>query len=131
MSRSATATRATDTSVTNGKLSLGLDPRYIEGNSLASNGNGLEMSVLQNTSHRVTAYKDVNSTSRNGEEPAPSAVTASMKRNDRLYLAVLSWSLFVVGWNDGTLGPFLGVGPDVHMRTFSLSFYLGFKSIIM
>ncbi|KAG8931624.1 hypothetical protein FRC02_002446 [Tulasnella sp. 418] len=108
MSRSTTATiQATDTSVANSKLSLTVEPKYVEGNPSGINGDGFEMNVLGSTSHQRTRHKDSRSASANAGDPAPSVVSASTKRKDRLYLAVLSWSLFVVGWNDGTLGPLL------------------------
>lgn len=33
--------------------------------------------------------------------------TPAMRRKARVQFATLCWSIFVVGWNDGTLGPLL------------------------
>jgi len=60
--------------------------------------------------------QDIDGKSTNGRTPSmmgsladggpPSAPEFTMSvKDERLYLAALSWCLFLAGWNDATLGP--------------------------
>ncbi|OJT08119.1 hypothetical protein TRAPUB_974 [Trametes pubescens] len=53
-------------------------------------------------------YSDAEATRPSSLRDVDAAVkTPTMRRKSRIQFATLCWSIFVAGWNDGTIGPLL------------------------
>lgn len=55
-------------------------------------------------SNEITATMDEKGSDR---VSTPTAEFSMTLKEEKIYLATLCWCLFMAGWNDGTLGPFL------------------------
>ena len=72
---------------------------------------------LDEDSKEATTEKDVTRPSSLRYAANPTA-TPAMRRRGRIQFATLCWSIFVAGWNDGTLGPLLlRLQAVYHVRT--------------
>lgn len=52
-------------------------------------------------------YSDVDATRPPSLRNVDAVKTPAMRRKAQIQFATLCWSIFVAGWNDGTLGPLL------------------------
>jgi len=52
-----------------------------------------------------------------------SATKKRMRRNELVHMGALCWMMFLVGWNDGTIGPMLPRIQDVYGVRTSSTFY--------
>ncbi|KAG8931617.1 hypothetical protein FRC02_002439 [Tulasnella sp. 418] len=77
--------------------------------SVRKEGDGIEMTRIGSGTGAMPTTSRSNDLGSDGvaNDETASTPTSSVLRKDRIYLAVLSWSLFVAGWSDGTLGPLL------------------------